>query len=114
MVYHHDIISNKITNNTSASNKSLQEFCEATSAHGFSHLRKANGQTEKLIFWHLIICVAFGLLTFHLYTLIDKYLAYDYDETTTLVFESPVFPDITLCNMDAINSARSVIHIHMN
>ena len=106
MVYNNDIICNKTKNDIPASKKSLEEFCETTSAHGFSQLRNANGQTTKFIFWHFIICVAFGFLTFHLYTLIDKYLAYNYDETTTLVFESPVFPDVTLCNMDAINSGR--------
>ncbi len=89
---------------TSAHKKSLTDFFDSTSAHGFSQLSKAKGETGKFIFWHFIICVAFGLLTFHLYTLIDKYLAYNYDETTTLVFESPVFPDVTLCNMDALNS----------
>ncbi len=83
---------------------SITEFCQTTSAHGFSQLKNTNGHAGKYLFWHIIITIAFGFLTFHLYTLIDKYLAYNYDETTTLVFESPVFPDVTLCNMDAINA----------
>ena len=104
MVYSKDIIKNKPASTDQASKKSFKEFCESTSAHGFSQLRNANGQTGKYIFWHIIITIAFGFLTYHLYTLIDKYLEYNYDETTTLVFESPVYPDVTLCNMDAINA----------
>ncbi len=90
--------------NDGGSKKIFHEFCQTTGADGFNQIANANGQKMTIVFWHIIIFIAFGFLTFHLYTLIDKYLAYNYDETTTLVFESPVFPDITLCNMDPINS----------
>ena len=104
MVFNNDKVNKKQTSTDPAIRKSFTEFCELTSAHGFSQLKSTNGRTGKCMFWHIIIFIAFGFLTFHLYTLIDKYLAYNYDETTTLVFESPVFPDITLCNMDPVNS----------
>ena len=104
IVSSNDIMNKKPISTDPAIKKTFNRFCESTSAHGFSHLKNINGGTNKLIFWHIVIVVAFVFLTFHLYTLIDKYFAYDYDETTTLVFESPVFPDITLCNMDPINS----------
>ncbi len=105
MVHNNGTLNNKATKNVQTDEKPFKDFCESTSAHGFKKLI-TNGQTVKFIFWHFIICVAFGCLTYHLYTLIDKYLAYNYDETTTLVFDNPVFPDITLCNMDAINADR--------
>ncbi len=102
--------SNSSMGSGSSSNKDnrklLNNFYGTTSAHGFPQLKNASGDRINILVWHLIIFLAFACLSFHLYTLISKYLKYDYDETTTLVFESPVFPDVTLCNMDAINARR--------
>ena len=47
-------------------------------------------------------------MSYQLYSVVDKYLKYDYDEVTLSSTENPVFPDVTVCNMDAIYGKRYV------
>lgn len=88
----------------------INEFMESTSAHGFSHVKHSRHARTKL-FWVLILLTSFAGLGFHLSTLVCKYLAFDHEETTELVHESPVFPDVTICNMDGLSSDRFVLKI---
>ncbi len=106
MTFDNNKTNNKNVIKDTGNRRSIEEFCETTSAHGFNQLKNAYGQKLKLVFWHFIIILAFIFLTLHLSMLINKYLQYDYDETTILLTESPVFPDVTLCNMDPLNGAR--------
>ena len=51
----------------------------------------------------LLICAG---MTFQLHSLIFKYFCYDYDEVTISVAAKPEFPDVTICNMDAMYADR--------
>ena len=78
------------------------KICSEISMHGFSHI---NPQVSKKVqyFWMCIItltCVGAGL---HLYSLIKLYLQYDYYETVRMEHGHLKFPDITLCNSEALS-----------
>ena len=79
------------------------KFIDSTSAHGFYQVKLRKKSITKL-FWTSILLAAFTGLGLHLSILVMKYLDYGYEETTELVLESPLFPDVTICNMDAISS----------
>lgn len=78
---------------------------DSTSAHGF-HKINAGNRTVTNIFWIFVLTAGFCGLGYHLSTSVIKYRSYDYDDITELVFDIPDFPDVTICNMDAISSDR--------
>ena len=47
-------------------------------------------------------------MSYQLYTLIEKYVRYEYDEITIDEYTTHAFPDVTVCNMDAIYSKRYI------
>ena len=56
----------------------------------------------EFIFWSVTLIALCSGMSYQLYSLVDKYLKYDYDEVTLSSTDNPVFPDVTVCNMDAI------------
>ena len=83
----------------------LGQFMDTTSAHGFFQVKLRKTFFTK-IFWICVLLIAFGGLGYHLSFLIIKYLDYGHEETTEMVVESPLFPDVTVCNIDAISADR--------
>ena len=92
--------------NETASNV-VGQFMDTTSAHGFFQVKFRRNSITKM-FWICILLLAFGGLGYHLATLVMKYLSYGHEETTEMILESPLFPDVTICNMDAISADRFV------
>ena len=92
--------------NETASNI-VGQFMDTTSAHGFFQVKFRKNSIIK-IFWICVLLLAFGGLGYHLATLVLKYLSYGHEETTEMILESPLFPDVTVCNMDAISADRFV------
>ena len=90
--------------NETASNV-VGQFMDTTSAHGFFQVKFRRNSITKM-FWICILLLAFGGLGYHLATLVMKYLSYGHEETTEMILESPLFPDVTICNMDAISADR--------
>ena len=58
------------------------------------------------LFWYITLVMLCSGMSYQLYSLADKYLKYHYDEVTISASKDPVFPDITVCNMDAIYAKR--------
>ena len=87
------------------------KFMESTSAHGFNQVKLRKKSIAKL-FWIIVLLVAFTALGTHLCALVEKYFDYGYEETTELLMENPLFPDVTICNMDAISSDRYINSIY--
>ena len=74
--------------------------------------RKASDNLNKrltksvIIFYGITVLLICAGMTFQLHSLISKYFCYDYDEVTISVAAKPEFPDVTICNMDAIYADR--------
>ena len=82
----------------------FERFCATTSAHGFSYLTKSSRSTR--ITWLIILILAFVFGIFHLYVLVSEYLKYNYHESIFMdSSETPVFPDITLCDNTGISDS---------
>ncbi len=82
----------------------FEGFCATTSAHGFFYLTKSSRNTR--ITWLIILILAFVFGIFHLYVLVSEYLKYDYHESIFMdSSETPVFPDITLCDNTGISDS---------
>ena len=103
--YSEKILQTKHENET-ASNV-VGQFMDTTSAHGFFQVKFRRNSITKM-FWICVLVLAFGGLGYHLATLVMKYLSYGHEETTEMIRESPLFPDVTVCNMDAISADRFV------
>ncbi len=83
----------------------VSKFMDSTSAHGFYQVKQRKSFLAKL-FWTSVLLLAFTGLGLHLATIVIQFLAYEHEETTSSIFGSPQFPDVTVCNMDGISADR--------
>ncbi len=73
----------------------FEEFCNTTTAHGFSHL-VVPSKTVRIA-WIVIVVLATVSGALHLYTLVSEYLEYGYHESTVINTDiSPIFPGVTI------------------
>ena len=80
----------------------FKQFCNSTTAHGFSHLEASSTHTRTC--WIFILVLAFVAGALHLYTIINEYLEFNYHETTIISTDVyPLFPDITICDNSGIS-----------
>lgn len=90
--------------------KLWSNFMDTTSAHGFYQIKLRRKRIAK-VFWVFVCVLGFTGLGLHLSTMVTKYLSYAHDEKTGVVAGSPEFPDVTICNMDAISADRFVFAV---
>ncbi len=83
-------------------NSAVKEFCSSTSMHGCAHLISGSSCKLKLL-WISVITVASLGTVFHLYSLIDLYLKYDFYESNNREYGTLEFPDITFCSIEGFS-----------
>ncbi len=89
----------------------MSSFCEKV-LKSVNHTGEMNFDLKKLngrraVFWIFTISLVCGGFAYHVWSLVSKYLLYEYDEKILSVASRGVqFPDVTVCNMDALFSRR--------
>ncbi len=91
--------SSKETDTENTQNSAVKEFCSSTSMHGCAHLISGTSYKLKLL-WIGVIIIAVSGTVFHLYSLIDLYLQYDFYESNHKEYGTLEFPDLTMCSIE--------------
>uniref|UniRef100_A0A2C9KN36 Uncharacterized protein n=1 Tax=Biomphalaria glabrata TaxID=6526 RepID=A0A2C9KN36_BIOGL len=61
---------------------------------------------NKRIFWLILLLSATGAMTFHLYSLVSKYLDYAKHSDINIGFSSLEFPAVTICNVNIMRVSK--------
>ncbi len=77
-------------------------FCEKTTAHGLSQLVNSHSRYTRF-FWKLIVSVATVGMSVQLFSTISIYLKYPYNLSTSMEEHFPIFPQVTICNLDSLS-----------
>ena len=86
--------------------ETFNDFCNTTTAHGFSNL-VVRSKTARIA-WIAILILATGFGALHLYSWVTQYLEYGYHESTVINNDvSPVFPDVTICDNAGVSESNS-------
>ena len=80
-------------------------FAEKTSMQGIPYIYNAKLIWAKVA-WVILTLVAFGVMVWHLYYLIDQYYAWPKQTKIELGFSNLKFPDITICNTNIVRKSR--------
>ena len=93
--------SRKISNSSVTAEKQemshFKEFCTSVSAHGYCHMVK--GTVVSRAVWTIVVVVGFFCTSWHLQSLLNVYLKYDYYEVVTVKPDAErIFPDVTICD----------------
>ncbi|ESO02512.1 hypothetical protein HELRODRAFT_161790 [Helobdella robusta] len=89
-------------------NKIVEEvklFCETVTIRGISRIVKSK-QNFVAFTWSLVVMVCSGVLAWQLQSLIVNYFNYPFMTTITEQSEEPVFPTVTVCNLNPILMAK--------
>ena len=93
-------------------NNLLEDFCNTTTAHGFSHLVPCKNKIVTGL-WALMIIGAFCGLAFHTESVLRLYLAYEVTESYSAKLDSISFPYVTICNIQEISMHNAKMNEHI-
>ncbi|XP_059167319.1 aromatic-L-amino-acid decarboxylase-like [Physella acuta] len=83
----------------------FSKYAETASMNGVNMINAASSLTVKLV-WGLLLAATFGVMTFHLYMLIDKYYLYKTNTKVELGFSELPFPAVTICNVNIMRLSQ--------
>ena len=85
--------------------KVISTFCEESSVHGLGQVVK-NTVTSAKIVWLVVFVAAVIANAYHVSTLVKLYFRYPIQEVTKTQRVPVPFPDVTICNLDAISKSN--------
>jgi len=85
--------------------KVICDYCEETSVHGLGQVIRNTNTTAKIL-WLIFFFVAVISNIYHCSILIEMYLDYPMQEVTRTEHSSISFPDVTICNLDAVSGSN--------
>ena len=85
---------------TASPKQVVLDFCDYTSTHGPSHVKRVGNCCGKLV-WLFTILIFTGILLWQLLILIGDYISYDYNVLLEVKLKKMLpFPAVTFCNMN--------------